>query len=240
MNSNLGALQRYIDDFLKLLAAYERIEGSLADDVQQEIRRVKKEIDLAYLREDIGNLLSESLDGLQRVKQIVQDLKDFSHVDESERQWANLECGLESTLRVVWTELKYKVEVVKEYGNIPQIECFPSQLNQVFMNLMINAVHAIDDHGRITIRTGQENGTVWVEVEDTGKGIKPEYLGRIFEPFFTTKPVGKGTGLGLSLSYGIVQKHGGKIEVKSELGKGSVFKVVLPESPAVSPMEMGI
>ncbi len=228
VNSNLGALQHYADDLLKLLAAYERIEGSLADEVQQEIKLLKKEVDVAYLREDIGNLLIESLDGLQRVKRIVQDLKDFSHVDEAERQWASLESGLESTLRVVWNELKYKVEVVKEYGNIPQIECFPSQLNQVFMNLLMNAVHSIEDHGRITIRTGQEQGNVWVEVEDTGKGIKPEHLGRIFEPFFTTKPVGKGTGLGLSLSYGIVQKHSGKIEVKSELGKGSVFKVVLP------------
>ncbi|HCE07692.1 MAG TPA: histidine kinase [Oxalobacteraceae bacterium] len=228
VNSNLGALQHYADDLLKLLAAYERIEGTLADEVQQEIKLLKKEVDVAYLREDIGNLLIESLDGLQRVKRIVQDLKDFSHVDEAERQWASLESGLESTLRVVWNELKYKVEVVKEYGNIPQIECFPSQLNQVFMNLLMNAVHSIEDHGRITIRTGQEQGNVWVEVEDTGKGIKPEHLGRIFEPFFTTKPVGKGTGLGLSLSYGIVQKHSGKIEVKSELGKGSVFKVVLP------------
>lgn len=238
VNSNLGSLQHYIDDLLTLLGAYEGIEGSLADDLLQEILRVKKEVDLGYLREDIGNLLSESLDGLQRVKQIVQDLKDFSHVDEAERQWANLESGLDSTLRVVWNELKYKVEVVKEYGNIPQIECLPSQLNQVFMNLLINAVHAIDDHGQITIRTGQANGMVWVEVEDTGKGIKPEHLGRIFEPFYTTKPVGMGTGLGLSLSYGIVQKHGGKITVRSELGKGSVFKVVLPESPVVNVVQM--
>jgi two-component system, NtrC family, sensor kinase len=229
VNSNLGALQRYTDDMLKLLAAYERIEESLAEHILQDIKQLKKEIDAAYLREDIGNLLTESLDGLQRVKRIVQDLKDFSHVDESERQWADLETGLESTLRVVWNELKYKAEIVKEYGAIPQIECFPSQLNQVFMNLLVNASHAIEDHGRITIRTGQDEENVWVEVEDSGKGIQPEHLGRIFEPFFTTKPVGKGTGLGLSLSYGIVQKHGGRIEVKSEPGKGSVFKMVLPQ-----------
>ncbi|MEO6352106.1 MAG: ATP-binding protein [Burkholderiaceae bacterium] len=199
VNSNLGALQRYTQDMLKLLDAYEHLEASLADDMLHDIKRLKQEIDATFLREDIGNLLSESLDGLQRVKRIVQDLKDFSHVDESERQWADLENGLDSTLRVVWNELKYKAEVVKEYGAIPQIECFPSQLNQVFMNLLVNASHAIAEHGRITIRTGQDEDNVWVEVEDSGKGIQPEHLGRIFEPFFTTKPVGKGTGLGLSL-----------------------------------------
>jgi PAS domain S-box-containing protein len=230
VNSNLGTLQRYVDGMLRLLAAYEQIEGTLADTVLKDINRLKKEIDAGYLREDIDNLLSESLDGLQRVRRIVQDLKDFSHVDESEKLWTNLESGLDSTLNVVWNELKYKAEVVKEYGGIPQIECFPSQLNQVFMNLMINAVQAIEDHGRITIRTGYDEKNVWVEVEDTGKGIKPEHLGRIFDPFFTTKPVGKGTGLGLSLSYGIVQKHHGRIEVKSELGKGTAFCVYLPRN----------
>ena len=215
-------------NLLKLLAAYELLEGSLADSSLQDINQVKKEIDATYLREDIGNLLTESLGGLLRVKRIVQDLKDFSHVDESEWQKSDLELGLDSTLNVVWNELKYKAKVVKEYRNIPQIECFAPQLNQVFMNLLINAVHSITDQGLITIRTGYDDENVWVEVEDTGKGIKPEHMGRIFEPFFTTKPVGKGTGLGLSLSYGIVHKHGGRIEVKSELDKGSIFRVVLP------------
>ena len=235
VNSNLGALQRYTQDMLKLLAAYERLEAALADDLLHDIKRLKQEIDTEFLREDIGNLLAESLDGLQRVKRIVQDLKDFSHVDESERQWADLEAGLDSTLRVVWNELKYKAEVVKQYGAIPQIECLPSQLNQVFMNLLVNASHAIEEHGRITIRTGLAGDKVWVEVEDSGKGIQPEHLGRIFEPFFTTKPVGKGTGLGLSLSYGIVQKHGGRIEVRSEPGQGSTFRIVLPQHASASP-----
>jgi PAS domain S-box-containing protein len=230
VNSNLGTLQRYASALLNLLASYEQAEGSLADDVRQDIERLKKEIDAAYLRDEIGNLLTESLDGLQRVKRIVQDLKDFSHVDRAEREWANLETGLESTLNVVWNEVKYKAQVLKEYGDIPQIECFPSQLNQVFMNLLINAAHAIEEQGQITMRTGHDGEHVWVEVEDTGKGIEPEHLGRIFEPFFTTKPVGKGTGLGLSLSYGIVSKHGGRIEVKSEVGKGSIFRVVLPRN----------
>jgi signal transduction histidine kinase len=163
------------------------------------------------------------------VTRIVQDLKNFSHVDESERQWANLETGLESTLRVVWNELKYKATVIKEFAGIAPIECFAFQLNQVFMNLLVNASHAIDTQGTITLRTGQDDSNVWVQVQDTGRGIKPENLARIFEPFFTTKPVGQGTGLGLSVAYSIVKKHNGRIDVTSEVGKGSTFTVVLPK-----------
>jgi two-component system, NtrC family, sensor kinase len=232
VSSNLGTLQRYIDDMLRLLMAYEQLEASLADGALADIVRLKKEIDASYLREDVVILLTESLDGLQRVKRIIQDLKNFSHVDRAERELADLEAGMESTLNVVWNELKYKARVVKEYGDIPQIECLPSQLNQVFMNLLVNAAHAIEDQGVISIRSGHDASHVWLEVEDTGKGIAPEHLGRIFEPFFTTKPVGKGTGLGLSLSYSIVTKHGGHIDVRSQLGQGSTFRVVLPRTPA--------
>ena len=231
VSSNLGTLQRYISDMLRLLGAYEEREASMVDEVLADIRRLKQEIDAAYLREDVVVLLAESLDGLQRVKRIVQDLKNFSHVDRSERELGNLEAGLDSTLNVVWNEIKYKAKVVKEYGHIPPIECLPSQLNQVFMNLLVNAAHAIDDQGLITIRTGHDDERVWVEVEDNGKGIAPQHLARIFEPFFTTKPIGKGTGLGLSLSYSIVAKHGGQIVVDSEVGRGSRFRVVLPRTP---------
>ncbi len=229
VNSNLGSLQRYVTDMLRLLSVYEKAESALPGAAIQEINQVKADIDVAFLREDVANLLVESLDGLKRVTRIVQDLKDFSHVDESERQWADLEAGLESTLRVVWNELKYKAEVIKEFAGIPQVECFAFQLNQVFMNLLINASHAIEGRGTIAIRTGHDDACVWVEVQDSGRGIKPEHLSRIFEPFFTTKPVGQGTGLGLSLAYGIVKKHDGRIEVKSELGQGTVFRVILPK-----------
>lgn len=235
VNSNLGSLQHYSEDLLRLLEAYERIEGLLTAEQLAEVSRVKGEIEADYLRADIGDLLRESLEGLQRVKRIVQDLKDFSHVGKGDRELANLEAGLESTLNVVWHEIKYKAEVVKEYGKLPEVECIPSQLNQVFMNLLVNAAHAIDGCGRITLRTGYDDDVVWVEVEDTGKGIRPEHLSRIFEPFFTTKEVGKGTGLGLSLSYGIVTRHQGRIDVKSEPGKGSVFRVVLPRHPSAEP-----
>lgn len=230
VNSNLGSLQRYVTDMLRLLSVYERAEEAMTGAVVQEIRQLKEDVDVEFLRDDVAALLLESLDGLKRVTRIVQDLKDFSHVGEADRQWANLEAGLDSTLRVVWNELKFKAEVVKEYGGIPPIECFPFQLNQVFMNLLVNASHSLDAGGTITIRTGHDDSMVWIEVQDTGKGIKPENLPRIFEPFYTTKPVGQGTGLGLSLAYGIVKKHDGRIEVKSELGLGTMFKVILPKA----------
>jgi signal transduction histidine kinase len=159
----------------------------------------------------------------------VQNLKDFSHAGGVEEwQYADLHQGLDSTLTIVNNEIKYKARVVKEYGDLPEVECLASQLNQVFMNLLVNAAHAIVEQGTIAIRTGHEGDEVWVEVADTGQGIPAENLKKIFDPFFTTKPVGKGTGLGLSLSYTIIDKHHGRIEVKSEVGSGTAFRVWLP------------
>ncbi|MDA8381804.1 MAG: ATP-binding protein [Betaproteobacteria bacterium] len=235
--SNLGTLERYVGDLFSVLDAYGALEGEMAREsvVLTELRALKGEVDLPFLREDLAALLGESKEGITRVKKIVQDLKDFSHADaEDEWQWADLHKGLDSTLNIVWNELKYKAEVVKAYGDLPDIECLPSQLNQVFMNLLVNAAHAIDGRGTIAVRSGADGGQVWVEVADTGKGILPQHMNRIFDPFFTTKPVGKGTGLGLSLSYSIVQKHHGRIHVDSEPGKGSAFRVWLPVRHAQS------
>ncbi len=231
VNSNVSALEGYIDELLQLLAAYEACEPMLdsGNALAESLQQTKKKIDLTYLKEDLVDLLRESKEGLDRVKKIVQDLKDFSHVDESEWQYADLHKGLDSTLNVVNNEVKYKADVVKNYGDIGEVKCLSSQINQVFMNLLVNAAHAIKEHGTITISTGTEGEGVWVEIEDTGAGIEKEKLGRIFEPFFTTKPVGKGTGLGLSLSYNIINKHKGKISVESELGKGTKFRIWLPK-----------
>ena len=228
VNSNLGSLQKYIDALLRLIAVYEKYEADLSPEHIELLRTLKNEIDLTYLREDINELMTESLGGLQRVKRIVQDLKDFSHVSDSEIQWANLENGLESTLNVVWNELKYKAEVIKDYGNIPEIECIPSQLNQVFMNLLVNAAQAIPERGEITLRTRRIDDRVCIEISDTGTGIPQGLINRIFDPFFTTKPVGTGTGLGLSIAHGIIRKHKGRIEVSSEPGKGTSFRIYLP------------
>jgi signal transduction histidine kinase len=230
VNSNLGTLRSYVEKILSVLDAYEQAEAVCNPVARARARALKEEVELDFLKEDILSLLKESGEGIQRVKQIVQDLKDFSHVDEAEWQLADLHSGLDSTLNVVNNEIKYKADVVREYGDIPRVECLPSQINQVFMNMLVNAAHAMDDdkRGLITVRTGADGDEVWVEFADNGKGIPPENLTRIFDPFFTTKPIGKGTGLGLSLSYSIVEKHHGRIEVISEVGKGTIFRVILP------------
>ena len=229
--SNFGTLQSYLDQLFQMLAAYQDAEASIAaPEVAARVRAMREQIDLDFLREDIPSLMDESKEGIVRVRHIVQDLKDFSRVDANQEWvWADLHQGIDSTLNIVSNEVKYKADVVKEYGAIPDIECLPLQINQVVMNLVVNAAHAIGpERGRITVRTGTGGEQVWLEVADTGSGIAPEALSRIFDPFFTTKAVGKGTGLGLSLAYGIVQKHKGKIEVSTELGKGTCFRVTLP------------
>ncbi|MBI1892279.1 MAG: PAS domain S-box protein [Burkholderiales bacterium] len=231
VNSNLSSLEGYLQGILEMLAAYEANEHLLAENHPAQLKTlqaVKEKVELDYLKEDIVSLLNESKDGLLRVKKIVQDLKDFSHVGTAEWQTVDLHAGLDSTLNIVNNEIKYKAKVIKQYGQIPPIECLPLELNQVFMNMLVNAAHAIADHGEITVRTSIQGDQVLVEIADNGDGISPENLKRIFDPFFTTKPVGKGTGLGLSLSYSIVQKHQGKIEVESAVGKGTCFKIWLP------------
>jgi two-component system NtrC family sensor kinase len=230
--SNFGTLEKYLADLFEMLTAYEQAESALAGTpAAEQLRALRERIELDYLKDDIPTLMAESKEGISRVRKIVQDLKDFSRVDaRQEWEWVDLHQGIDSTLNIVNNEIKYKADVVKQYGELPDVECLPSELNQVFMNLLVNAAHAITaERGTITIRTGCEGEQVWVEVADNGCGITKENLSRIFDPFFTTKPVGKGTGLGLSLSYGIVKKHAGRIEVRSEVGAGTTFRVTVPQ-----------
>jgi signal transduction histidine kinase len=229
--SNIGTLEGYLSSLFTLLDAYEVAESTFTDPAMLAgMKALRQKIDLAFLKEDIPLLMGESKEGISRVKRIVQDLKDFSRVDSTQEwQWADLHQGIDSTANIVANEIRYKADVVKEYGDLPEVECLPSQLNQVFMNLLVNSAHAMGEaRGRITIRTGVVGDTVWLEFSDTGSGIPEEIRQKVFDPFFTTKPVGKGTGLGLSLSYGIVQKHHGQIELRSEVGKGSTFRITLP------------
>jgi len=231
VHSNLGTLDGYLHDLMAIIEAYDKLAGEMGESppALAKVRHLKDECDYSFVKEDIFSLLSESKDGLGRVRKIVQDLKSFSRVGEQEWQAADLHQGIDSTLNIVWNELKYKCKVIKEYGDIPPVFCLISQLNQVFMNLLVNAGHAIQNQGTITIRTAcRGDDTVCVEVSDSGVGIAPENLNRIFEPFFTTKPVGQGTGLGLSLAYSIVERHHGRLEVESSLGQGTTFRVILP------------
>ena len=230
LHSNLGTLSHYVEDVLRMVASYEAAVHTITDPVvKASVEQAKKDTDLSFLLEDMPKLLLESQEGTQRVRKIVQDLKDFAHAgDNEEWQWVDLHNSLERTLNIVHNELKYKAEIRSAYDNLPEIRCLPGQLNQVFMNLLVNAGHAIDAKGQVNVSARQVGDQVWVEISDTGCGMPPEVVARIFEPFFTTKPVGKGTGLGLSISYGIVKKHGGQIEVESTEGQGTTFRVMLP------------
>jgi PAS domain S-box-containing protein len=236
VNSNMSTLNRYVDTLLSVARAHNEavMQAAPGSALAARIESIDSEADLGFLKEDIGDLISESLDGLKRVRDIVQSLKDFSHVGASDWHFADLHAGLESTLNIVANEIKYKAVVEKRYGKLPEVKCLASQLNQVFMNLIVNASHAIGERGVITIATGVDGDWVWVAISDNGCGIPPQNMNRIFEPFFTTKPVGSGTGLGLSLSYSIVNKHGGRIQVDSTPDVGTTFTVRLPIVPPAS------
>ncbi|MGE5170139.1 MAG: ATP-binding protein [Rudaea sp.] len=229
--SNLGSLESYLAQLFKLLDAYVEAERNLAHPPPEfaDARALRARTDVDFLRGDMASLVAESRDGLLRVKRIVQDLRDFSRGGVEEvRQAIDLHAALDSTLNIVRNELKYKADIVRDYGSVPEVECMPSRLNQVFLNLLVNAGQAIPERGTITISTGSDDAQAWVTIGDTGCGIAAENLNRIFDPFFTTKPVGQGTGLGLSVSNAIVRKHGGRIDVDSEVGRGTRFTVRLP------------
>lgn len=234
ISSNIGTLEEYVKNLIEIISVYESSEDKINDDQSREaIQSKKSDLDLEYIKTDIVDLLGESNDGVIRVKKIVQDLKDFARTDKAEFEPADINACIDSTLNVANNEIKYNSTVVKEYGDLPKVECISSQINQVLLNLIVNAGHAIEKQGTITIRTRVEGENVVIEVEDTGKGVKPENINKIFDPFFTTKPVGTGTGLGLSVSYGIISKHNGRIEVDSELGRGTKFSIFLPIKAAV-------
>jgi len=221
VRANLHSLDGYAKDILSALDIVDRTQGVGRDAAPQAF-------DTAFLREDIPALLTESIEGVTRVEKIVKDLREFSHLDESDWQKVDLHRGIETTISVAAHELRYRIEIIRHYGELPLVECLPFQINQVLLNLLVNAAQSIAGHGHITLSTGHDGDDVWIKVADTGKGIEPQHLKRIFEPFFTTKPVGIGTGLGLSVSYSIVRRHGGSIEATSVLGEGTTFTVRLP------------
>lgn len=220
--SNLQTLAGYLDDLRQIIEAIDQVSHI------SELQQLKQTLDYEFLRTDVSDLLRESAEGIERVKHIITALKDFSRRDDFELQPCDLHKAIESTLSVAWNEIKYKAEVQRHFADIPDVVCHVGQINQVLMNLLVNAAQAIDNYGRIDISTGVEDDCVWVKIEDNGRGISAEHMPRIFEPFFTSKPVGEGTGLGLALAYNIVRKHGGEIRVESTPQEGTSFTMLLP------------
>lgn len=231
VSSNISPLKRDLKELKALCIHYKDLHG--ATDLTkklQEIDAFTKEIDPEFLYGEIETLIGGIEEGADRTKQIVMGLRNFSRIDEDEFKAADIHEGIESTLMLLRNKIKNRIEVIKNFGQIPEIECIPGKLNQVLMNILNNAAEAIGEKGRITITTSLEEQTnkVRVSIRDDGPGMPHSVKNRIFEPFYTTKAIGKGTGLGLAISYGIIEKHRGKIDVTSELGKGSEFILTLP------------
>ena len=229
ISSNLHTLKKYAAKLNEFTAAQTKALASATRD--DETLPLRKELKIDTILNDLNSLVDESLEGATRITEIVRNLKNFSRVDEAKFQEADINQCLENTIKVLWNELKYKTELIKEYGELPLIKCYPQQLNQVFLNLLLNAAQAIAKTGKIRIKTWTEAQKICISISDTGAGIAPENLTRLFEPFFTTKEVGHGTGLGLSIADDIIRKHNGKISVVSELGKGTCFTIKIPRLP---------
>ena len=242
IHANLLQMAEYLTDLRRLwertLSLQEAVRGEDPETIRthsKELDRLAEEIDASFVISDFAKAVRESQEGTERIRHIVQDLRDFSRDDTGEPMLADLNECLDSTANIVWTLMKHQVVLKRDYQELPRLRCYPMQLQQVFMNLLMNAYQAIAERvgqsgemGEIRLSTRRRGEGIVVEVSDTGAGIPPETLGRIFDPFFTTKEVGVGTGLGLSTSFGIVQRHGGTIHVRSELGEGSSFEVFLP------------
>ena len=235
IHSNLSSLKRYLKkmtDYMTqcnlLLDATKHLTREELEDEADRLLELRRTLKIDYALDDIGQLIEESHDGTERIRKIVTNLKGFARNDDTKMQNSNLNERLDGVLSLAWNELKYKAKIIKEYGELPRVTCYAIDLDQVFVNLLINSAQAIEDKGEIRLKTWCEGRRVHISISDNGCGIPPHVLPHIFEPFFTTKPVGKGTGLGLSISYDIVTKHGGEMKVESTPGVGTTFTVTLP------------
>lgn len=242
IGSNLSIIRDYLKSLKSLDEKFRAMESFLENldheegqTVLKDIRSCRDEHQIEMILEDFEDITSESLEGIERVKTIVSDLKVFSRIDTPESGLLNINEAIDITLNILKNELKYTIDIQKKFGDIPAITCYPQKISQVFMNLIVNASQAIEGKGEIIISTEQvekgrrsEDQFVRVTIEDTGCGIPQENIKKLFDPFFTTKPVGTGTGLGLSIVYEIIKVHNGEIDVESQPGKGSKFKVMIP------------
>jgi signal transduction histidine kinase len=235
--SNLNRLEEYTADLIHLMEFYDRLTAAVdtPDPGEQElksvlarVREAESSVDLDFLCEDIQAVIHECQEGADRVRRIVADLKDFAHPGVTEPQHADINRCLESTLNMLRNELKYKVTLEKDYGQIPEILCQPHQLNQVFVNILVNAAQAIEKSGTIRISTRINGDFIRIRITDSGCGMTTEQAKRAFEPFYTTKPVGTGTGMGLYIAFQIIEQHKGQIGVSSQPGRGTTFTIDLP------------
>jgi hypothetical protein len=226
ISSNMTPLKQYIHDMKQLIAQYDT--QWTPESQQQALTAFKEDIEFDFLIEDLDVLLQDIETGAARIKHIVQDLRNFSRLDEAELKTIDLHESLDTTLNLLGHMYEKRITVHKHYGDLPPVECYAGQMNQVFMNLLANAGQAIPQTGNVWITTRYDGQQVVIRIRDDGNGIPDEILPKIFDPFFTTKDVGEGTGLGLSISYGILEKHQGEIQVESEVGQGTEFIITLP------------
>lgn len=217
VSSNMETLNDYVNLLKKVFETHKELVASLPT-----------EDGLDYVLEDIDHIFSDTLTGFQKIQEIVQNLKDFARVDQSQKTEADINAGIDFVLKMIKGKLTKNCLIRKDFSQLPSIKCYPGKLNQVFMNLLINAAQAIPEVGTITIKTEALDAYISIQIADTGMGIPQENLSKLFDPFFTTKPVDQGTGMGLSISYGIIQEHGGSLEVDSKVGKGTTFTIRLP------------
>lgn len=236
--SNLEHASNYAQDLLRLVELYQKQYPNPGGTIQA----ATEAIDLDFMAEDFSKLIHSMKNGADRIKQIVLSLRNFSRLDESQLKFANIHEGIDSTLVIVNQRLESKIAVIKDYGNLPRVKCYAALLNQVFMNIIDNAIWALEER-KVNSKDSSdatEQSTIWIHTEiidselvrigirDNGTGIPPEFKDKVFDPFFTTKDVGKGTGLGLTVCYQLIEKHKGNLEVFSELGEGTEFCITLP------------
>jgi len=229
ISGNVSPLKRDLADIFELLGKYEAIiKDHKLDSSFKEVEQFKENVDFQFLTKEIKSLLEGIGEGAHRSSEIVKGLRSFSRLDDEKFRKADIHDGIDSSLILLYNKTKNKINIHKEYGDLPEIECLPSKLNQVFMNILTNSIQAIEAKGNIFIETISSSIGIKIIIRDTGKGMSPEVKKHIFEPFYTTKEVGSGTGLGLSISYGIIEQHNGNIDVFSEEGKGTEFIISLP------------
>ena len=229
IHGNIVILDKYVKDMFSLIDLYIANEASIPEEEMKKISKTKADIDIDFIRDDVKDLIKSCFEGTERTKNIVLDLKNFSRMEEMVLTQFNIPKEIDTTLNILNNKYKNRITVVKDYEqNVPKIEAYGGQLNQVFMNILDNAQYAIKGEGTVTISVKQQGENVEIQFSDTGEGIKKEDLKKVFEPFYTTKPVGQGTGLGMSITYRVIKNHNGEISVDSEVGKGTTFTITLP------------